>query len=392
MTARGVPGQLRIAAVVGVAVLASLQIVRTAAVADRDVRPRLAATLWPSHPAVLTDGVLLAIASAAARGHPAPPSTRADLRRIAARAPLSPDPFLIEGAIAETEGRSDAAERLLLEARARDPRSRAARYLLADRFFRTGRVTDALIEMQALVSLQQGGGRPFVNVLAAYARTPGAVPPLKAFLQKYPRVEAAVLFTLADDAANTDLILALANVRELDPDWRPRLISSLATSGEYARAHAIWVRFADGRPGAGLFNPSFRELRSPPPFNWAFPKGREGVTEPDGRGGLELLYYGRANSVLASQLLLLRPGQYRLAMVVEGAGGEDGAVRWLIRCPKTKKRLAELPLREGDNAVTFEVPAGCDAQWLELRGVANDLPRTIEFTIRNLQLTAGAGK
>lgn len=392
MAARGAARLASIAAVMAVAALAAVHIIRTAAVADRDVLPELAVSLWPSHPAVLTDRALLAIAGAAAKGQPVPPSTRADLRRVAAKAPLSPDPFLIEGAIAETEGRSAAAERLLLEARNRDPRSRGARYLLAERFFRTGRVTDALIEMQALVSLQPGGAQPFVPALVAYARTPGAVPQLKAFLRKYPRVEGAVLSTLAADAANADLVLALANVRKTDPDWQARLISSLAASGQYARAHDLWVRLGGGSPSAGLFNPGFRDLESPPPFNWAFPAGREGVADPDGTGALEVIYYGRADAVLASQLLLLKSGRYRLAMMVDGPGLEDGAVRWTVRCATGKRLLADLPLRRGRNAVAFGVPDGCEAQSLELRGVSGEMPRTSELSIRGLQLTGGTAR
>jgi hypothetical protein len=380
---------VRIAAVMVAAALASLQIVRNAAVADRNARPDLAASLWPAHPEVLTDSVLLAIAGAAARGQPVPSTTRADLRRIATAAPLSPDPFLVEGAIAQTEGSSDEAERLLLEARARDPRSRAARYLLAERFFRTGRVTDALIEMQALVSLQQGGAQPLVASLVAHARTPGAVPQLKAFLRKYPRVEAAVLSTLAVDAANTDLVLALANVDDPDPDWRGRLISSLAEAGQYGRAHELWVHLTGGRPVVGLFNPSFKELTPPPPFNWAFPESREGVAEPDGRGGLEVLHYGRDNAILARQLLLLRPGPYRLAMTIDVAGSEEGTIRWSIRCAAEKEPFADLTLRAGNNALAFDVPSGCQAQWIELQGLAGDMPRTTDLTIRNLQLTRG---
>lgn len=391
MAARGATKLVRVGATLVVAALTCLQIVRNAAVADREARPGVAAVLWPSHPAVLTDRALLAIGTAAAKRQPAPTATRQDLRRVAAKSPLSPDPFLVEGAIAETEGRSEAAERLLLEARNRDPRSRAARYLLAERYFRTGRVTDALIEMQALFGLQEGSARPLIEALVAYAGTPGAVPQLKAFMRKYPRVEAAVLSTLAADAANADLVLTLANVREPDPDWRGRLISSLAEAGQYARAHALWVRISGGMPGAGLFNPSFRQSQAPPPFNWDFAAGREGVAEPDGRGGLEVLYYGRANTVLAKQLLLLHPGQYRVEMTVDDVSGEEAAVRWLIRCAKGRT-LAELPLRAGSNAIPFEVAAGCDAQWLELRAVASEFPRTTELTIRGLQLgRAGTG-
>ena len=161
MAARGLASPAHVAVVAVAGALLAFQVIRTAAVADREAHSALAEAAWPSHPAVLTDRALLAIASAAARGQPVPEATRVDVRRIAAKAPLSPDPFLIEGAIAETEGRSNAAETLLLAARSRDPRSRGARFLLADRFLRTGRITAALIEMQALVSLQSRGVEVF---------------------------------------------------------------------------------------------------------------------------------------------------------------------------------------------------------------------------------------
>src|SRR5215207_5174284 len=109
MADRGAGRIARVAAVAILAVLLGFQVVRAAAVADRHSHPVLAAALWPSHPAILTDRALLSIASAAAAGKAVPEPTRADVRRVAATAPLSPDPFLIEGAIAETEHRSAAA-------------------------------------------------------------------------------------------------------------------------------------------------------------------------------------------------------------------------------------------------------------------------------------------
>lgn len=388
MRAKGAASRARVALVAVAAVLLSFQVVRSAAVADRVERPVIASALWASHPAVLSDQALLAIAVAARDGQSVPPSVRADVRRIAAKAPLSPEPFLIEGAIAETEGRGIAAERLLLAARDRDPRSRGARYLLAERYFKTGRITAALIEMQALVSLQSRGAEVFVPALVAFARTPGAVPQLKAFFRRYPQVESAALSVLSLEPANADLVLALANQRRPDPDWRPTLVSVLATDGQYARAHAAWTRLSGVRAVPGLFNPAFADTPAPPPFNWAFPDSSEGVAEPDGKGGLEILYYGRANAVLASQLLLLPAGRYRLAMRVADAGGEASAVRWVARCAKAGEVLAELPLRAGPVAGGFAVPAGCEAQWLELQGVAGDVPRTTELSISGFRLTA----
>jgi hypothetical protein len=364
-----------------VAALCAFQVVRTAAVADRGVRPALAAALWPSHPDVLTDRALLEIATAAARGRAVPGATRSNVRAIAAKAPLSPDPFLIEGAIAETEGNSELSERLLLAARSHDPRSRGARYLLAERFFRTGRITAALVEMQVLVNLQSRGVETFVPTLVAFARTPGAVPGLKAYFRRFPRIETAVLPVLAADPANADLVLALANVRNPDPDWRGTLVS----------AYAIWAHLSAVRPVRGLFNPGFADLAAPPPFDWAFAETSEGVAEPDGGGGLDVLYYGRAKAVLASQLLLLPAGRYRLAMTVADASGDEGALHWNLRCAGTNTVLADAQLGTGKRAAVFSIPAGCQAQWLELQGVAGEMPRTSALKVRDLQLAAEAG-
>lgn len=386
MAARGAGTAARVAVVALVAALASAMVLRAAAVADRQARPALAEALWPSHPSVTTDRVLLAIAVRAARGQAVSPTTRDEVRRIATKAPLSPDPFLIEGAIAETEGQGTAAEMLLLAARERDPRSRGARYLLAERYFQTGRITDALIEMQALVNLQSRGLEVFVPALVSFAQTPGAVPQLKAFFLKYPRVESAVLSVLALDSANADLVLALANGRQSGSSWQRNLVTALVRDGQYARAKSIWGRLGAVQPQRGLFNPGFADSAAPPPFNWDYPESGEGVAEPDGKGGIEVLYYGRADAVLASQLLLLPAGHYSLASRVTEASGEVGAIHWVVRCAKPKRTVARLPLREGTSAGGFAIPADCDAQWLELQGVAGDMPRTTELKLRGLEL------
>ena len=390
MAARGATKPAKLAAVALVGALVAFQIVRGAAVADRQARPELAASLWPAHPSVLTDKALLAVATAASQSQKVSSATRADVRTIARRAPLSPDPFVIEGAIAETEGRGEAAERLLLAARDRDPRSRSARYLLADRFLRTGRIAAGLIEMQALLSLQARGGESFAPALAAYARSPGAVPQLRAFFAKYPQAEAGILSLLASDAANADLVLALATDKASpNPDWRGILVSALAAAQDYSRAYSIWSGLSGVQPTRTLLNPGFASSTAPPPFNWQFPQSSEGIAEPDGKGGLDILYYGRARAVLASQLLVLPPGRYAIAMTVGGGEGAD-ALHWTVRCAPDQKPLADLRLRAGPNYASFNVPDGCQAQWLELLGQPGETSRNSELTIRGLRLATEA--
>ena len=391
MRGRGVGTILALATVVLGGAALGFAVLRSAAVDDRRDRPALAQALWPGHPAIRTDRALLAIGQAAARGHPAPPAVRREVPRIAASAPLNPEPFLIGGAIAQAEGRELAAERLLVAARDRDPRSRGARFLLAERYLRTGRIADGLIEMHSLVSLQSRGAEAFGPALVAYAATPGAVPQLRRFFRRYPHVEAGVLSVLAADAANADLVLALAsNVRDPTPDWRGTLVAALASAGQFAKAQSVWSRLAGVRAGTGLFNPAFADLPAPPPFDWSFPQSGEGVAEPDGRGRLGILYYGRARVVLASQLLRLPPGNYRLAMAVERARGSKGALRWVLRCVPGQTVLKEILVEPESSAGDFAVPAGCEAQWLELTGVPGDVPETSELAITALRLVPGS--
>ena len=162
--------------------------------------------------------------------------------------------------------------------------------------------------MQVLVGLQARGIEAFIPALVGYARTPGAVPELRAFFAQYPRLEPYVLGLLATDPANADLVLALATVPKPNPDWRGTLVSSLASAGQYSKAFATWARLSGVRSRPALFNPGFADLAAPPPFNWTFPLTTEGVAEPNGKGGVEVLYYGRTKAVLASQLLILPRG------------------------------------------------------------------------------------
>lgn len=381
---------LRPAAVAVLVLLLAAQVVRSALVGlPYERRPAAALALWPSNPTILAEQSMVDIGTAAGRGQAVPASTLAAVDLVARRAPLAPDPFLIRGAIAQSEGRAADAERLFIAARARDPRSRAARYFLADRYFRQDRVADGLIEMAALTRLEPKAAAPFVPALAAYAATPGAIAHLKTLFRRLPQVESPVLLALADDANNAGLVLALASPGAgPPPEWHGRLIMRLVEKGDYARAHSIWRRLSGVRTRGGLFNPAFADLPAAPPFNWSYPTTADGVAEPGEGGRLEILYYGRARAVLASQLLVLPAGGYRLAMQLPGRPQGDG-LEWAVRCAGSEADLLRLRL-SGEAALgRFSVPAAaCAAQWLELRGLPGDFPRTVEATIAGLRLEA----
>lgn len=390
--ARAGVGPVRTILVVAVALLVSLHLVRSAAVAfPYAERPMWAAALWPDHPRILSDAGMAAIGAAAARGQDAPSEAVAAMMRVARKQPLEAMPFLTRGALSQLEGRNAEPALMFAHAKLLDPRARAARYFLADHYLRTGQVPAGLAEMGVLARLTPRSIEPFVPALAAYAKMPGSRGPLSDFLEDFPELTPFVLETLAQDRANAELVLALAGPgphagAQAATGWQATLLGKQVEAEQYAKAHAIWRRLSGAAAGQPLFNPGFRDLAAPPPFNWTLLSGTGGVAEPVPGDRLQVIYYGRENAPLARQLLVLTPGRYDLTFSATGDAG-SGGVQWSVRCLPGDRPMLEQPITPGANAMSLVVPpSGCAAQWLELRGVAADPPRPAEFSIANLRL------
>ena len=340
--------------------------------------------MWGGHPAVLRENAMRAIGGAAAAGGQVPQEARRAMRAAALRQPLNPEPFLVAGTVAEVEGRGDAAEQLFLAARERDPRSAGARYFLADRYFRTGRLRQGIGELAALSRIMPGASAALAPALASFAAEPRAAPLLKRFFRSSPESRDEVLGLLSADPANAGLIVAISAEAPRTapaPSWQSAIVRSLIDSGQPLRAREVWQRLAGVQAANGLFNGEFRNLPAPGPFNWTFASGDAGLVEPATGGGLQILYYGRADAVLASQDLLLAPGPYRLHAQ---AAGDGAALRWRLSCAKSAQLLAGMPV---GGATDFTVPAGeCPVQRIELLARAADDPRQVEVRVTRLTL------
>lgn len=392
----------------GLALLASAQVVRTAIVAAyREEQPAIAERVWPSHPDVNFAIAMADIGGVAASGQTEVPGPT--LRRVAQgsnAAPLAVEPYLIKGALAQAGGRSDRAERLFVEARARDPRSAAARYFLAERFLASGRAAEGLTEISVLARLVPGGSQLLVPALVRYARAPGSAVSLKATLAANPQVGQAVLAILATDASNADLILRIAGpLKPADketppPAWQGRLLNALVETGQFARARELWGKVSGTVPATptGLVNGGFAKLNAPPPFNWSFGSGSFGIAEPAEGGQLKVIFYGREDAELASQLLLLSPGQYRLQLEASGDAAGESGLEWSIACVPGKMKLAATPLTGATLAAkrfgaAFAVPhQGCSAQWLKLTGTAKEFAKSEQATIGKFGLSRADGR
>ena len=377
------------------ALLVAIQIVRNAAVhALADTRPAAAASAWSGHPASEINLAMTDIARASRARKPVPQSAFAEIADAAAKEPLAPEPFLVRGVQAELAGDAVAAQRAFEAAQWRDPRSLPAAYFLADRYFRSSDVTRGLREVAALARLSPDGGDAAVPYVAQYAANPANWPALRDLFGKNPSLAQRVLVALASNIQTVPATLALSNPREAgNRQWLVVLVQTLINAGDYPKAHAVWERLARAPAARGelVHDADFRDASAPPPFNWQLTSSTVGLAERQ-KGRLHVLFYGNEDGTLASQLLLLSPGAYRMSMRLVGDPARAHALTWSVWCDKAAQPLASVTL---DTAAArgwqFAVPAGCSAQWLKLSGVSADVAQQVDLSISDLRLAKGPG-
>jgi hypothetical protein len=322
----------------------------------------------------------------------------APIVRLIDRAPLAAEPFAILGLAASRTADLARAERLLTEARRRNPRSKLARLGLMGIYYRTERVFLGSREVVVLSRLDRDARNLLVFELARLASDPRNIDAMVRALGEDPILDDVLLY-MAQGGSNPDLIMRLAagqpasTTGDFRP-WQGMLIRTLADSGQAKQAYALWRRFArlpEGQPPL-IYDPDFKGLPGAPPFNWDLLQGGAGTAQPT-TNGLEVQYYGRANATLARQLLMLPPGAYRFSVHAEGdASGEGGKLAWRLYCQRTETNLFDLPLEDlnypGDDIATeFSVPTNCPEQWLQLEGRIAEFPESQQALMSNLRLS-----
>jgi hypothetical protein len=378
--------------VLGAALLTGVEIVRNAAVVQyAETKPQLAARIWPSHPASKLWLGLTEIGQSARRRAPVAPSTFDLVWNAARKAPLFPEPFLVRGIQAQLAGNQQVAEQAFLAARLRDGRSIPARYFLAEQYFRRGDAPRGLREIAVLARLVPDGITNLAPYVGSYAKDPRNRAQLRSLFHSDPMLEQAALTTLASDPRNADLILGLATPAKQAPQWTEMLLRSLIAAGQYGKSQQVWARLAHVAPvSSSIFDAGFAGSDAPAPFNWTLTSSTVGLAERQPGGRLHVIYYGQDDGLLASQLLLLKPGRYRLAMGISGESSRAGGLSWKLTCADSKAQLFSLALsalKGPGSGVTFDVPADCAAQSLELAGSAPELAQQVDVTISGLSLT-----
>ncbi len=374
------------------ALLVGAQVVRNAAVLEfAGDKPAVAARFWSDHPATELSLGMTRIAEATRQQRPVEPAAFAMIADASAKEPLAPEPYLVRGVRAQLAGDDETAQRAFEEAQWRDPRSLPAAYFLADRYLRAGDIGRGLHQVAVLARLSPSGASMIGPYLATYAGNRSNWPALRTLFRSEPDLAEPVLTALATNIATVPAVLALADPRrELrGVPWLPPLLTTLTGAGQYAEARALWGQATGAsQPDAPLlYDASFRDKASPPPFNWALASSEVGLAERQPGGGLHIVFYGQEDGILASQLLLLRPGRYRLSMRLLGDAARAGTLDWSIWCDKAAAPIASVTLPQAAaHGWQFAVPADCPAQWLKLSGASSDISQQTDLTIGGLKL------
>lgn len=381
----------RIIVVVAALLVGVLVVGNAAVLAFSEQRPALAAEFWAGHPATEISSAMTRIAEAARDGRAVPAEVFSSLADAAVKEPLAPQPYLVRGIRAQLGGDGAAAQQAFEAAQWRDPRSLPAAFFLAERYFRTGDTSRGLREVAALARLSPSGATAVAPYLAQYAANRANWPALRSLFRTNPQLAAPTLTALATKIETAPAVLALAGPQKdiAEARWFAPLLNTLVAAGEYRKAHDIWSRSArsGGASPSLIYDTSFDDKKASPPFNWALTSSTVGVAERQPGGKLHILFYGQEDGILASQLLLLSPGTYRLSLLLLGDPARARPLAWSVWCDKAGSPLGSVTL---DSAAAkgweFTVPQDCPAQWIKLSGSSNDLPQQSDVTISALKL------
>lgn len=380
----------RVVAVIA-ALLVAVVILRNAAVGVlAEQAPDDAARAWRNHPDVEISSAMTQIALAARAGQKAPEAAFPLLRRAAVQDPLAPEPYLVRGVALSLEGDAADARRAFEQAQWLDPRSLPAAYFLADQFVREGKIGPGLRQLAALARLSPNGGQTIGPYIASFAVNPANWPTLRSTFRSNPGLAEPAFDKLSSKIETVPALLALADARAFNPraSWFPRLLDTLINAGLYDQARSAWARACKIQNAALLYDAGFADKASLPPFNWSLTSNAVGLAERQAGGRLHVLYYGQEDGILATQLLTLPAGAYRVSYkLVSGTSAPDGGLTWSVWCDKGAAALASVTVREGaDRGLRFAVPANCRAQWLRLSGASGDIAQQTDATIANLTL------
>ena len=313
--------------------------------------------------------------------------------------PLDERPYLLIGSDYLRAGQTRRATKTLEAGRRLDPRQRWIHLLLLERYLRDEKYAAATEELAVLARLVGPVQAPIATALAQMSVAPETRDAVRETLRRDPPLEKSVLAALASSDVDPSTIFGMASPAawssaNASGGWGTVLVDRLVTNQRYRTARAVWQRInrlSNRQVEPLLYDAGLDGLPGKPPFNWTLESGN--VAAVDMRAhALQVNYYGRDTGNLASQLLVLPPGDYSFTQTVSGSQRAAGStLSWSIECdnqPDRKLAQMRLPLDASAPrrvAIKLTVPGNCPAQRLRLIGSPGEFPTPVSVTIEHPQ-------
>jgi hypothetical protein len=256
-------------------------------------------------------------------------------------------------------------------------RSLPTRLWLIQRSVDRGDVGHALRDFDVALRTTAAAAPTLFPVLAGATSDPGLVMPIARMLD---RPSDWRLLFLNYAVANGDIegaAAVLLHMRDrglITGNGLDRaLVARLVDERRFALAGRVRVAFPAGQAQPRLVvDGGFADATGSYPFGWSFTERGDIGAERSIANGRPALGWrsepGRGGQV-AAQLLLLSPGNYRLATMAASATPDD-APYWSLSCGEqggaTLARLDVPSASSAAAAVNVAVPVGCEGQWLTL--------------------------
>jgi len=404
---RYVPGpRIRTALLVGALLLGWIALRSALQSTFQTSAPQIAAQAWPADGLTLAGLARLRVAAASGE---VDDTTRALYRSALAREPLLADPLALAGMDAAAQGDAARAERLMLAARDRDPRSPLARFWLFDHFVRTGRIGEALNEVGPAIRLQPEAITAIMTVLAAIADTPDGQAALAQKLATRPFWRTS-FFQTAANTTSPEAMLALlssstaAADRTSAEEEQRAVFQALINAGAGVRAFDAWQQLLPATYRAravGIYDGNFGRWPGARPFNWRLAEDDIGTARMVTAGdlpqstALDVRYFGSTSGVLAEQYVFARPGSYQLQLAARRrtTGATGGRLSMEVRCVRGEV-IATLPLEPLDMqlramATPVTVAPGCELLLVRLIGTPGEVFSEVEAQITAVALVRG---
>jgi tetratricopeptide (TPR) repeat protein len=397
----GRPGRLPdvlIFILIATCVWSSWQIIRHA---YAQIAPPLQAIrLNPDSPSALSK----AAAQALAQGRPD------QARRLATRS-LAIQPFNVRalrvmGLVAEREGSPEQADRMITLAGNWSLRDGPAHSWLVRRRIAQQQIPSAMAHADTLLRRQPDLHGAFFEVLTrgALSGDRAAQGALIELVRREPPWRTAYLNALIRDPQTLGLAIALAaSLRQgegrFTEDETAQVYAAVAAINQPDILRRLRQEI-EGAEAPILTNGGFEQLVTPSPFSWRLRSGPGVLVEiadhPE-RGDPALhAYVNDLNQrMLAEQLLLLRPGRWRLSARFQVADGTLAErLAWSVFCQRDERRpLVTLPVSAPakniweKRSIDFTVPPeGCGSQWLRLVAPAQDRREGTEVWLDDVEL------